>query len=90
MLIRPVGGSPDKLAGFELVPPDDAGLVSAFTATQWTQWKSLPLEFTFEAVADKIVPRASLSRLVKRARSLGALDHDEKSGLFRKVGTIVV
>jgi len=89
ILIRPVGDSPDKLAGFELVPPDDTGLVSAFTGKQWNQWNSLPPEFSFEEVADKTVPRSSLHRLIKRAKSLGALSHDEKSGVFRKVGATV-
>ncbi len=87
LLVRPVGEPPENLAGFELVPPNDTDLVSALTSGQLKYWKDLATEFSFEAVADKTVPRSSLSRLIRRAQSLGLLVYDEKSGRYRKVVT---
>ena len=82
LLIRPVGDL-DKLAGFELSPADETDLKIALTSKQHIHWKSLPERFQFEEVANKPVPRASLHRLLKIAKSLGILLHE--NGVYTKV-----
>ena len=74
VLIRPVGESSEKLAGFERVQPEGLDFTAALTAGQSKYWEQLPTEFRFEDIADKIVPRASLSRLIKRVVSLGKME----------------
>ena len=81
LLIRPVGDH-DNLAGFELCAPNELDLISALTPTQREHWAKLPSGFRFDEVADKIVPRASLSRLLGRAKSLGLLAVE--GGTYRK------
>jgi hypothetical protein len=83
LFVRSVGGPPDNWAGFELVVPTEIDLQLAFTPKQKEYWDKLPVAFNFDEVADKLVPRASLFRLLKRAESLGVsrLDH----GRYRKV-----
>ncbi len=83
ILVKPVGDSPDKLAGFELSPANEVDLKSALTATQQSHWEKLPEKFSFEEMANKPVPRASLHRLIKRAKSLGILQ--EQDGAWVKV-----
>jgi KaiC/GvpD/RAD55 family RecA-like ATPase len=81
LLIRPVGVPPDTLAGFELVRPDELDLIAALTPAQMEHWQKLPDQFRFsEAVA--LVPKASLWRLLERARSLGVIE--EQGGVYRK------
>ena len=75
LIVRSVGDSPDELAGFELVRPEEVDLRCALTKTQREHWASLPDEFRFEEGA-KFVPRSSLHRLIARAKSLGLLEHD--------------
>ena len=82
ILIRPVG-DPDNLGGFELSPVDELDLMSAFTSKQQEYWRKLPDRFRFEDVADKVVPRATLSRMNKLAKSLGILD--EQDGYWIKL-----
>jgi len=77
ILVKPVGDSPDELAGFELSPANEVDLISALTATQQSHWEKLPDKFSFEEIADNSVPRASLHRLIKRAKSLGILQGQE-------------
>ena len=72
VLVRPFG-DPDNLAGFELCPADGMDLKVALPPKQHQHWEKLPQEFRFEEVANKVVPRASLHRLIKRAKSLGVL-----------------
>ena len=84
ILVRPVEHL-DNPAGFELVSPSEPDLVLALAGRQMDHWRKLPAEFQFDDVADKLVPRASLSRLLARARSLGALRCDGKR--YRKVAT---
>jgi hypothetical protein len=47
-------------------------------------WELLPQEFRFEEVAERLVPRSSLSRLIARTKSFGALQQGE-DGVFRKL-----
>jgi hypothetical protein len=84
LLVRPVEhlGNP---AGFELVAPSDTVLFLALSPRQAEHWKKLPPEFAFDDVAGKQVPRSSLSRIIKRAESLGALTKDSATGRYRKV-----
>lgn len=89
LLIKPVG-EPKALAGFRRVKPGELNLARALTPRQREQWGVLPDRFRFEAVADKLVPRASLYRLINRAKSLRLLKQDDdgsyrKAGVFRKV-----
>jgi hypothetical protein len=81
LMIQAVG-DPDALAGFERVEPDALVLRAAFTKRQRHHWRSLPEEFRFDEVADNSVPRASLFRLIGRARSLGVLSLDGR--VYRK------
>ena len=83
VLVRPVG-EPDCLAGFEQCEPSEINIAVALTKTQQKYWAVLPDEFRFEQIADKTVPRSSLSRLIRRVRSLGLLC--EGDGLFVKLG----
>jgi hypothetical protein len=83
VLVRPVG-EPDCLAGFEQCEPSEINLTTALSRTQQEYWALLPGEFGFEQIADKTVPRSSLSRLIRRAQSLGLLYDAE--GLFVKLG----
>lgn len=84
LLIRPVRDANDQLAGFEQVTPDQFDLLSALTETLKTYWDRLPIEFRFEkVVADGLVPRSTLSRLIEKTRQLGALTRGD-DGLFRK------
>jgi hypothetical protein len=85
VLIRSVTGVDDELAGFEQVAPGDLELLSALTLKQKTHWDKLPDQFKFEEAADKIVPRSTLSRLIQRTSSLGALKKSSE-GVFKKVG----
>jgi hypothetical protein len=73
-----------RLAGFEPCPPDDSGLRAAFTAKQLGHWDRLPAKFRFEEVADRVVPRASLQRLLDRAKSLNFVECN--NGLWQKGG----
>jgi hypothetical protein len=84
LLIRPVSISGDKLSGFELCPPDSVNLDAAFTPKQKGYWAALPASFRFEEVADRLVPRASLSRLTARAKSLGIIERI--NSVWRKKG----
>jgi hypothetical protein len=86
VLIRPFVDTQERLAGFEQVPAGDLDLLSAFTDRQKAHWDKLPKEFKFEEVADQTVPRSTLSRLIKRTLSLGALTKTHE-GVFRKTGT---
>jgi len=81
LVIRPVEVGPEVYAGFELAP---ARLESIFTKSQIDHWYKLSWPFRFEDVADKLVPRSSLSRLLKRA-SLAGLAR-ERDGLWRSAG----
>jgi hypothetical protein len=84
LLIRPVRDANDRLAGFEQVTPDHLDLVSALTDTLRKYWDRLPIEFRFEkVVADGVVPRSTLSRLIEKTRQLGALARGG-DGVFRK------
>jgi hypothetical protein len=66
----------------KLCPPDHLSLVSSLTTRQAAYWQALPTEFRFEQVADVIVPRATLYRLLKHAKSLGVVE--ERDGNWRK------
>ena len=79
MLITPVGDPVSGYAGFELSP--DANLI-ALTPQQREHWKKLPDQFRFQEAINTGIPRASLYRLIQRARSLGILD--EEKGMYRK------
>jgi hypothetical protein len=83
LFIRPVGNSPENLAGFELHKPSEVELVAAFSKSQLEYWRKLPVEFSFDEVAVKVVPKSSLSRLAKRAKELGILE--TTNGRWRKL-----
>lgn len=83
LLIRPVRDANDQLAGFEQVTPDHLDLLSALSGKMKTHWDKLPRDFRFEDAADKLVPRASLSRLIEKTKQLGALRRQD-DGIFRK------
>jgi len=74
-----------ELAGFELCPPDKSSLEAVLTPKQSEYWTKLPPTFRFEDVADKLVPRASLQRLLKRAKSLGWVEQDGED-TWKKLG----
>ena len=82
LLIRSVADSAGKLAGFEPCMLDSISIGAALTTAQYGYWCNLPDKFRFDDVADKIVPRSSLSRLLKRAKSLGIIV--EEDGLYSK------
>jgi hypothetical protein len=86
LLIRPVIVEGENLAGFELCPPDGVNLKTALTSKQFEYWSKLPSEFRFDEVADHVVPRASLKRLLDRAKSLGIIDH--ANGTWKKRGIV--
>jgi len=83
ILMRSVPLSENNWGGFELAPPKDTDVHFTLTTGQSEHWKKLPPRYRFEEVADKLVPRASLSRLNKRAKSLGFLRETE--GTFEKL-----
>lgn len=84
ILLRQAGVAPDY-AGFELAVPCDEDFTQALTSRQREQWRDLPDSFRFDEAADKIVPRASLYRLVQRTRSLGVLDADTTGRYHKRV-----
>ncbi len=84
LLIRPVSNGGDALAGFELCPPNSLNLSAALTTKQLEYWNKLPASFRFEEVADHLVPRASLKRLLDRAKSLGIIG--QITGVWQKKG----
>jgi hypothetical protein len=83
ILIRPVEIKDVGLAGFELCQADKLDISLAMTPTQKKHWDKMPKEFYFDDVADKVVPRASLSRLLKFAKSLGIIAGHNK--LYKKL-----
>jgi len=85
LLVRPIVIEGERLAGFELCPPEGEDLNVAFTPKQREYWTMLPSSFRFEEVADRLVPRASLSRLLARAKSLGLIE--QPNGVWQKRGT---
>jgi len=87
LLIRPVRNVSEELAGFEQVTPGQLDLLSALPLTMKGHWDKLPNEFRFEEIADKVVPRSSLSRLIEKTKSLGALTRGE-DGVFIKLTEI--
>jgi hypothetical protein len=83
LLLRPVSDG-DNLAGFDQGPLDGLNLMGVLTRKQFDYWNRLPVSFRFDEVADHIVPRASLSRLLDRAKSLGIVELI--NGWWRKKG----
>jgi hypothetical protein len=83
-LLRPVGDGPEELAGFELCRANELEMKFALSSRQEEHWRKLPREFRFDEAA-VLVPRASLWRLIARAKSLGLLEHDEATGIYRKL-----
>jgi hypothetical protein len=79
LIVRPVEAAPGEYAGFELCLPDTRTL---FTSTQRGYWEKLPGSFRFDDVADKIVPRSTLWKIVERARQAGLAEL--KEGLWEK------
>jgi len=77
--------STDNLAGFELCPPDTSSLEAVFTSRQLEYWNKLPAQFRFDDIADKLVPRATLDRLLKRAESVGWIGRGSDS-MWQKIG----
>ena len=82
LIIQPVEIAPDVYAGFELCPPDRTTASFLFTPKQRDYWDKLPREFRFDEVADSLVPRTTLDRILKRAKSGGLVEHVD--GLWRK------
>jgi hypothetical protein len=82
LLIRPVGDSPEDLAGFEIAPLDRIALWYALTPKQREYWDKLPNEFRFTQ-ATELMGKANFSRLAARAQSLGAMEVID--GFYRKL-----
>lgn len=87
ILIKPVGHD-DSLAGFEICSHKETDLLSSLTPKQKSQWEGLPEWFRFDDIADKMIPRSSLSRLLKRLKSLGLIEHLD--GVWRKTALVQV
>lgn len=83
ILIRSFLNTEEQPAGFEQVVPDQLEVFVSLTAVQRSYWNNLPHEFRFEEIADKAVPRSSLSRLIKITSSFGALTKGD-DGVFKK------
>jgi hypothetical protein len=83
LLIRPLTYE-DALAGFELCPPNGENLRAVFTPKQFEYWNGLPAKFKFDDVANNPVPRATLSRILARAKSVGIIEQDDSSGIWQK------
>ncbi len=77
ILLRPIGDSPEEMAGFERVPPEEIELRRALTTRQLEYWRILPRRFRFGKVASRVVPKSSLHRLIQKAISLGLLKRDK-------------
>jgi hypothetical protein len=77
LIIRSVELSPETYAGFELCPPDAETTSLLFSPKQREYWDKLPKEFRFEEVADSLVPRSTLHRILKRAKSAGLVESDD-------------
>lgn len=73
LLIQPAG---EPEAGFELCPPDCFSLQNVFPEKLLAYWYRLPDSFTHSEAIKQGVPKSSLSRLMKTAKSLGLL-HNE-------------
>jgi hypothetical protein len=84
LLIRSFQNADEQLAGFEQLSPDHLDLWMGLSNAQKGYWELLPPLLRFEDVADRLVPRSSLSRLIRRTKSFGALQQDE-GGIFRKL-----
>ncbi len=85
ILVKPVELK-GELAGFEICSHKEADLLASLTKKQKAYWAQLPEWFMFEDVADGLVPRASLWRLLKRLKSLGLVE--EVDGLWRKTAHV--
>jgi hypothetical protein len=83
LLLRSIVNSSGNLAGFESYSLQDSDHKFAFTPKQQEYWQKLPSTFRFDEVADRIIPRSSLSRLIGRAKSLGILG--EENGHYQKM-----
>jgi hypothetical protein len=86
ILIRSFTDEHEQLAGFEQVTPGHLDLLIGLSKTHVEYWNQLPQQFKFEEIAGKIVPRSTLSRLIKAVSSLGALAKGD-DGIFRKTVT---
>lgn len=85
ILLRSVS-SPSGPCGFEEITLSDESLELQLTPCQREYWRRLPQEFKFEPIVKQgIVPRVSLSRLMKAARSMGLLVSE--GGVHRKRGS---
>ncbi len=85
ILIRPVclNDEPDKPAGFEHVPADQAQLLMTLTSKLQEYWQRLPAEFTFEQ-ATAIMGKSNFDRLKKLTISLRVLEKLAR-GRYRKI-----
>jgi len=83
LIVRPVEVTPGEYAGFQLSPPDTHTL---FTSTQRDYWAKLPDSFRFDDVADKLVPRSTLWKLLERARQAGLAAQEDGAWAKRTVG----
>jgi hypothetical protein len=82
LIVRPIETDPGQYAGFDVCPPDAATAAVVFTSKQREYWSKLPDSFRFDDMADKTVPRATLDRLLKRAKSAGLMEH--RDGIWKK------
>jgi hypothetical protein len=81
LIVRPIEIQPGEYAGFEQCQPDTTRL---FTPKQREYWQTLSDSFRFEDVADKIVPRSTLWKLLERARQAG-LALQQEDGTWAKI-----
>jgi len=83
IVVRQIG-TPGELAGFEQEVLPESSVRLSLTAAEEQYFVSLPESFRFvEAVRTYSVPRSTLSRLLKAARSLGLLSSE--GGIHRKI-----
>ena len=83
LILQIEGEPPDHLSGFGLCKPSAFSLPQIFTPAQYKYWEKLPQTLVFEEMADTVVPRATLWRLLERAKSVGLIQRGD-DGLWRK------
>ena len=83
LILQIEGEPPDHLSGFGLCKPSAFSLPQIFTPAQYKYWEKLPQTLVFEEMADTVVPRATLWRLLERAKSVGLIQRSD-DGLWRK------
>lgn len=82
------GDWPDDLAGFEQRWVEEFDVNNVLSPQQRTYWKVLPESFKFEDCADSLVPKSSLSRVLSRTKSIGAIYKTDEGIWVKRAGKI--